>query len=343
MPYTLGVSSISERKCKRKRAIYIITRKNRVFFESSQNSYTILGTIIHNLIQSVLEEKIDYLEYFHFRQRSDLKKSITMVLEDTFQFFNFLLNQKKKYQLILKSDYNEVESQVKEQINIISEEMSKFLNIDETKKSITSKLLDDEFNVTYQILPQILLTGKIDLVGLNKTKKNVELTEIKTGNIPQVAGPRAQLKIYSEIFKKSKTTSIVRETKLFLWSTKKGNKDYSGKISDVSETQASELEKVKKEIIEFQDIKKGSFLPKSLNRAFTETCNYCEFEPICDDFNLGDLLRNGEKTEMFDDSSDITNFTFEFDAPEGYAKINNNVKFIDHYLKKPIKKEGTSN
>ncbi|MHA1380902.1 MAG: PD-(D/E)XK nuclease family protein [Candidatus Helarchaeota archaeon] len=287
MPYTIGISQISDTSCKRKRLLYIISRKNKHFPKGSFNSKAQAGIVIHFLIQQLLKNRISHLEYLHFRKKKKITECIKLVLLDLLEYVLFLYRIKFNKGIFTKSELNEIKTVIYDEIPTISDTLSSFLIINKDKKKIATKLIDDEFTVAYNLLEDVLLTGKIDIVCFNKQNKELEFIEIKTGSLSRIADPRRQLKLYREIFLESRFKKIISKIVLFLWSTKPGDtaKKYA-MISPVKTTRTSELKKIKNELKLAESISKQYELPPILNRTFTKLCNYCEYYDCCDDLTL---------------------------------------------------------
>ena len=279
MPYTIGISAISDTSCRRKRYLYILARKNKIFLSSDSIIQAEIGKIIHLIVQYLLKNAISYIEYYYFRNNLTIEKSIEKTLRKLVEYPYFLMVQKQKKEYITKTDFSILKNEIIKQIPTIAKEAPSLLVIDDNNRKIHSKIIDDEFTVSYQIFNNILMTGKIDLVGYDQKKKNLFFIEIKTGKIHNyITDARRQLKLYKEIYLKSKLDIPIKNIELYLWSTKPGDKEKKyGVISTWRITQLSEIKKTKEAIRAANKIEEESELPNKKNSHFARICDYCEY------------------------------------------------------------------
>lgn len=297
MVYTLGISSISDISCKRKRALYILSRKKKMFFSDVYNIYGYIGNILHFTIQQVLKNKISQIEYFFFRENLDIEESIDRVLRKALNYSYFIVNHKVKCGFLTNSDLNEIKSRISNQIESISSELPKLLIIDSINKKIKTKVIDDEFTVIYEIVDGVLLTGKIDLLCYDEVENHLEFYEIKTGKLSSRTDANRQLKLYREIYLASKIRRNDHKIRLQLWSTNPGEKEYQGKIKNLRFDKRSELDKVKKAIVEYQKIQTRENLPPKIyiNENTQKICDNCIF---C--MNEKEILLEIKKMDLMD-------------------------------------------
>lgn len=278
MPFRLGISSLSDISCKRKRSCYVLSRKKGIDineFDNREmfNTFAQLGKTIHLIIQLTLKNYSNYIEYLYFRKKFPLKQAIEKTAEKLFKYFSFLLEKRLELDDISETNYIEILNEFRNQNKCFSSKLDKFLILNDKKQKIETKIIDNEFGVSYEILPGILLTGKIDLVSFDKQEIKLEIIEIKTGKTTRIADHRRQLKLYKEIFEKNQDVNI----NIWLWNTKIGAKEnHYCSISPVKTTRRSELDKIKEFIRTTLTIKNQNDLDPELNRYFAgEKCAYC--------------------------------------------------------------------
>ena len=206
--------------------------------------------------------------------------------------------------------------------------------MDDRKQKIKSKIIDDEFQVSIEICPNIICVGKIDLVGFDDRKRCLEIYEIKTGSPKnKIADHRRQLKLYKEFFEKTRNVSL----KIWLWNTKPGPEEkYFGTITQVKTTKTSELKKIKEFVKYALNIKNREQLPPEKNRNFTSMCDYCLY---CD--NLDRILPKKIQSTLFSSqkikSSELKTSDINYEIFIKSLKFNNsdkinNIKLLTDYL-----------
>lgn len=278
MPFRLGISSLSDISCKRKRSCYVLSRKKGIDideFDNSErfNTFGQLGKIIHLIIQLTLKTYSNYIEYLYYRKKFPLEQAIEKAAEKIFNYFSFLLEKRLELEDISETNYIDILNEFRNQNKCFSSKLNKFLILNDKNQKIETKIIDNEFDVSYEILPGILITGKIDLVSFDKQEIKLEIVEIKTGKTTRIADHRRQLKLYKEIFEKNQDVNL----NIWLWNTKLGAKEnHYNTISPVKTTKRSELDKIKEFIRATLKIKNQNDLDPELNKHFAgEKCEYC--------------------------------------------------------------------
>lgn len=279
MPFRLGISSLSDIKCKRKRSCYVLSRRKGIDINELDNkerfsTFAELGKIVHLIIQLILKNYTQDIEYLYFRKKNSLKQAIEKTAEKIFKYFIFILEKRLDLgDIISETNYIDILNEFKNQNKCFSSQLSKFLILNDKEKKIETIVIDDEFDVSYEILPGILLAGKIDLVSFNRQELKLEFIEIKTGKTSRIADHRRQLKLYKEIFEKNQNV----EVRIWLWNTKLGAKEnHYCTLSPVKTTKISELNKIKKYLRTTININNQNDLDPELNKLYAgEICKYC--------------------------------------------------------------------
>lgn len=274
MHLTLGISSISESTCDRKLFVYIISRLKKKFLQEdiTPNIYMRVGKIIHTMLQITLKRLFPYIEYYYYRLNKSLEESIILTLKSTLEYWKFLLKKQIQLAILDISDYVEVIDNVNIQIPILCEQARTLIKIH--GNILKNTVIDDEFNVSFEIIPGVLLTGKIDLVCFNEKEKSFTFIELKTGK-PNPTQHNRQLRLYKEIFDTKQTKDINLE----LWNTKPGStKKGFQKIKKLRKYKDLELKKLKLKIKNAIECKSEFDLPPPIYFPGSEKiCMYCEY------------------------------------------------------------------
>ena len=339
MHFNLGISALSNTSCKRKRCCYIISRKKGFFFddESQKDRFGVfgeLGKIVHFIIQHLSKYFTDYLEYYYYRKRLPLAEAVGESADIIFDYFAFLLKTRVILGDITNSNYVDIYNYYNDQRDCFKKKFEILIQMDDLKQKIHSKIIDDEFEVSIEICPNIICVGKIDLVGFDDRKRCLEIYEIKTGSPKnKIADHRRQLKLYKEFFEKTRNVSL----KIWLWNTKPGPEDdYFGTITQVKTTKTSELKKIKEFVKYALNIKNREQLPPEKNRNFTSMCDYCFY---CD--NLDVILPKKIQSTLFSlqkiKSSELKTSDINYEMFVKSLKFNNsdkinNIKLLTDYL-----------
>lgn len=143
--------------------------------------------------------------------------------------------------------------------------------------SLHTDVVDDEFDVSYEISNGIILTGKVDLVCYNYSKKEVKFIELKTGK-PYSTEHNRQLRLYGEIFNKNYSNSGLI-LNLELWNSKSGDpKDGFSKIKPLQKYEKKEIDVLNTKLQKYLKCDSENQLPSKLNFIGSEKiCNNCSF------------------------------------------------------------------
>lgn len=273
MHFTLGISSISEVTCDRKLYIYIISRLMKRFLqEEAPNIYMRIGKIIHTILQITFKRLFPYIEYYYYRLNKSLEESISLAFNFVLDYWIFLLKKQIKTDILEKSEYVDVMDNINLQLPILVEQAKSLIYI--TNNNLKNSVIDDEFNVSYEILSGILLTGKIDLVCFNQKDNKFLFIELKTGK-PSPTKHNRQLRLYKEIFDKKQEKNINLE----LWNTKPGSLQRGfQKIKQLRKYKDSELSKLEFKIDKATNCKNIEDLPSTIDFPGSEKiCMFCEY------------------------------------------------------------------
>ena len=80
-----------------------------------------------------------------------------------FKYWKSILTHQQIIEIIEKDDYNKIINEVKQQLPILLKHI-KTIIYDSSKNRLVKSVVDDEFQVSYEIMPEIIDTGKIELV-----------------------------------------------------------------------------------------------------------------------------------------------------------------------------------
>ncbi len=279
MHFTLGISSISENTCERKLYIYIISRLMKRFLqEEAPNIYMRIGKIIHTLLPITFKKLFPYIEYYYYRLKKSLEESIGLAFKFVLDYWIFLLKTQINFNILEKSEYAEVMDNINVQLPILIEHAKSLIDVN--NDNLINSVIDDEFNVSYEILPGVLLTGKIDLVCFSQEINEFLFIELKTGR-PSPTKHNRQLRLYKELFDEKQEKDINLE----LWNTKPGSPQ-SGfqKIKKLRKYKDSELNKLKIKIRKAIKCKNVEDLPPTIYFPGSERicffCDYCDHSKV---------------------------------------------------------------
>ncbi len=274
MHFTLGISNISEATCDRKLIIYIISRLKKEFIpeEENPNVYMRIGKILHTILQITFKRIFSHIEFYYYRLNKSLEESIRLAFGFVLDYWKYLLKIYLKSNILEKSEYAELIDNINMQLPILVEHAKSLIYV--RNNFLENSVIDDEFNVTYQIIPGVLLTGKIDLVCFNQKDYNFYFIELKTGK-PSPTKHNRQLRLYKEIFNEKQAKDINLE----LWNTKPGSPQRGfQKIKRLRKYKDSELSKIKSKIIEAINCKNIEDLPSIIDFPSSEKiCMFCEY------------------------------------------------------------------
>lgn len=206
-----------------------------------------------------------------------IQESIEATLNYCLEYWDYLLQERVKSRLLEPGEYSEILTEVRSQITILAEHCETLIN--QSGGEIGCIVIDDEFQISYEILPGILIVGKIDLVCFKKFERELKFIEYKTGK-PKPTQDNRQIRLYNEIFNKKQNRDVTLE----VWNSKLGMKSKGfAKIKTLKRYKDPELGKLREIIKRVLRCKTMDDLPNKIHFSGSERiCEYCDY---CDLLN----------------------------------------------------------
>lgn len=272
--FSLAISLISNDSCERKLFLYIKSCERKIFPSNEENKYMITGKVLHSMFQLAIKEYFAIIEYYHFREKKSISESLEKVFSLIFNSWRKKLLKKVRLDLLSKGDFTEIIDQIQNQIPFLAELCATLIIKENNLLKIAA--IDDEFNVSYEIIPGVLLTGKVDLVAYDYRRKSIKFIELKTGK-PRSNPDRRQLQLYGEIFKKNYPS--MNKIELELWNSKSGEKSKGfSKITKLRKYKGSKLDNFQNLLLRALRCTKAYQLPSEINFPGSDKiCKYCTY------------------------------------------------------------------
>ncbi|MFW9997393.1 MAG: PD-(D/E)XK nuclease family protein [Candidatus Odinarchaeota archaeon] len=273
MNVKISVTQVCDYECPRKIPLTIYSTKVGFKKKFDLNAKAFAGNILHFVLQETFIRKFSYVEYFFPREKSAVEAiycAFDVILKNLVDFYS------------LEPYFNKNQEIIDEGFKIAEEKLWNLANlsttlIEEKNDRIISKVLKDEFSVFSMLNKNVLLTGKVDLIAIEKD--HLRIIELKTGNIYEK--DRNQSQIYGELMKQSFPT---QQFKLEIWYTDPDRSSWQIVPVTISD-HSNLLKNVNTQIDIASSIETESSLPPKTSQTFR--CRFCK---LCFESNLRQIF-----------------------------------------------------
>ena len=201
-PLRISVTDVlQDGLCERRAYLSALLKMNGLRKYSPSTRTISSGTFYHLLLESVLSNNFDLVEYFYIHEKLSVQEAFFTALYELTERF-FFPDGEKDFDCIFERE-KKLKFNDELYFNLRTLAMLCSTLVEENNKGrLISLVIGTEYKIEYELSEKFLLTGRIDILAWTVDRKAIRVIELKTGK--QSFRDKRQVLIYSEILRKKK-------------------------------------------------------------------------------------------------------------------------------------------